>query len=462
MFKRFSKFIKKTMECVRVPVPPSLIEKTNETESEHVIMVVSDTTVQEMTPAQVPVQSAKSHDYKYQPDIDVILAWNHSAKNDIAPLIAMIRQLLFFSDLKKCTIRSYGFTKDDIVSIVEKTKRRPALEIDVSDIDVHDHPQIFRMYRNMHSIIGMHRTSHFMVRVEHAFDNTQIESEHFVVSRLMNISSNSDVVAGCGIDSVHHIVLPIHVELKNITKIPIHARTIFHHISYSIQPIVFHSQTLDTWVKNAMNLTNAQVMQLCVQLAEAVHYLHQSNVVHGDIKPGNILVKNNRESDITTHDKSLPSFLIYLIDFGMSGEADVSDGTGGTVPFCAPETGNGANIEKKGDIELYKWTKVQKCHDVWSMGLMFMTIIVFGKSYVFPKNYPSDFFDENGHVNPTYFDKIPNESLRNLFEKALLPETERITSYEFLTLARSIQFDVVDPLSKWSSSRSGSGSGSDD
>ena len=104
MFKRFSKFIKKTMECVRVPVPPSLIEKTNETESEHVIMVVSDTTVQEMTPAQVPVQSAKSHDYKYQPDIDVILAWNHSAKNDIAPLIAMIRQLLFFSDLKKCNI----------------------------------------------------------------------------------------------------------------------------------------------------------------------------------------------------------------------------------------------------------------------------------------------------------------------------------------------------------------------
>ena len=79
---------------------------------------------------------------------------------------------------------------------------------------------------------------------------------------------------------------------------------------------------------------------------------------------------------------------------------------------------------------------------------------------MFPKNYPSDFFDENGHVNPTYFDKIPNESLRNLFEKALLPETERITSYEFLTLARSIQFDVVDPLSKWSSNRSGSGSGS--
>jgi len=406
----------------------------------------------------VIIDATVAPECKHQSDLEVISKWNKSTKDDIVPLIAMIQRLLFFSELKKYTVRSYAFNKDDIVHIVAKTKRRPTLEIDVSDVDIYDHPQIFRMHRNMQLIIGMHRTSHFMVRVEHAFDNTQICSEHFVVSRVMNIENKSVMVAGCGIDSVHHIVLPIHVQLKNISSVPVHMRTIFHHISYSIQPIVFNSQTLDSWLKHEAHPTSAQIMHLCIQLAEAVHYLHEFNIVHGDIKPGNILVKKNIDKSLP----SLPSLSLYLIDFGMSGDAGTSDGTGGTIPFCAPETGNGVNSTKNGNNDdIYKWTKVQKQHDIWSMGLMFFTLFVFKKLYLFPKQYPSDFFDLTGHINTMYFDKLQNDSMRNLFERALSPEKERVSAYEFLILARSIDTNIIDvgePLF----SQSGSGSGSDD
>lgn len=444
MFRVIRKFIKKTIESMQ----RREVDKTTKPVGGVVITAttvpVVDTRVEEPIKVDNDISQCQEETYKYQPDMDVILAWNRSTKNNIVPLIAMIRQLLLFSDLKKYTVRTYAFSKDEIVSIISKVKRRPSLEIDVSDIDIYDHPQIYRMYKNMQSIIGMHRTSQYMVRVEHAFDNSQIRAEHFVVSRVMNITVKQDMIVGCGIDSVHHIVLPIHVELKNISKIPTNVRTIFHHISYSIQPFVSHSQTLDTWLKNEENPTNSQIMQLCIHLAEAVSYLHELNIVHGDIKPGNTLVKRNLENGGSGDDKSLTPLTVYLIDFGMSGNDETGNGTGGTIPFCAPETGNGVVATKSSDNDTYKWTKMQKCHDVWSMGLMFMTMIVFGKCYLFPKHYPSDFFDSTGHINPAYFDKMQTESMRNLFRQALLPATERITSHEFLTLARGVHTDVVD------------------
>jgi len=184
--------------------------------------------------------------FTYQCESTVIHKWKTAAKDDPVPLIAMIRQLYFFSECKKTTIRTYITSKDNIPNYICKIRRRPALQIDVSDADVHDHPQMFNMYRRLRTMIGMFRVNDFMVRVEHAFDNTQIESEHFAVSTIMKNATKSEMVVGCGIDPVHHIVLPLQVHLRSIYKIPVIVRTMFHHISYSIQPIVFHSHTLDT------------------------------------------------------------------------------------------------------------------------------------------------------------------------------------------------------------------------
>jgi hypothetical protein len=342
----------------------------------------------------------------------------------------MIRQLYFFSDCRKTTIRTYTTCKDDIPKYIGKIQRRPALQIDVSDVDIHDHPQMFNMYRRLRTMIGMFRVNNFMVRVEHAFDNSQIESEHFAVSTIMKNATNSELVLGCGIDPVHHIVLPVHVHLRSICKIPPIVRTMFHHISYSIQPIVFHSQTLDAWFKHATP-TNEQIMRLCIQMAEALTHLHALDIVHGDIKPGNTLIQECTDSGSSSSEPK-SSFSLYLIDFGMSGSSGQSEGTGGTKPFCAPETGNGFNPSV--GMDTYTWTKNQKHHDVWSFALMFFTLIALRKSTAHPHDYPSDFFD-GGYINPDYFNRIQDEPTRDLFRCALCSAESRITAAEFLALA---------------------------
>ena len=473
MFRIFLKFIKRSMQFVRPPREDGggiAMTTTATTRMELNPVAPASTAIVVPVPAMVdpvpaivdpvPAIAVPADDYRYENDMEVICKWNSAAKDDVAPLIAMVRQLLLFSDCKKMTVRSYATTNDDIVHYVGKIKRRPTLLIDVSHIDIHNHPQIYMMYRNMRSIVGMHRVSNFMVRVEHAFDNSQIQSEHFVVSKLMNISNKSDVVpyvmpdvvVGSGIDSIHHIVLPIHVNLRNIQKIPPSVRTIFHHISYSIQPVVCQSHTLDTWLKREPHATNAQIMHLCIQMAEALVYLHDLNIVHSDIKPANTLVKRD--------DSSPSSLSLYLIDFGMSGNAGVSDGTGGTKPFCAPETGNGFNPSV--NMDAYVWKKLQKHHDVWSMGLMFMTMIVFRKLYLFSKDYPLNFFnaEQSGHINPECFNAIQNEPMRDLFRRALLPAEDRITAADFLILARSIDVDCIGCSSSSGSSGSSSSSSS--
>jgi len=397
--------------------------------------------------------------FEYENEMDVINKWKVSARDDIVPLIAMIRQLYFFSDCRKITLRTYALCKEEIPNYIGKIKRRPELEIDVSDVVIHDHPQMFSMYRRLRTMIGMFRINDFMVRVEHAFDNSQIVSEHFVVSQIIKHANNP---VG-GIDPVHHMVLPTCVQLNNLCNIPPKERTMFHHISYSIQPIVFHSQTMDTWFKSAVvPPTNEQIMRLCVQMAEALAYLHALDIVHGDVKPGNTLIQtiyeytdsssssssSDSESELqsqapqtqTQTQTRTPSLSLYLIDFGMSGSPGYSDGTGGTKPFCAPETGNGFAL--KMDMDAYTWTKNQKHHDMWSFALMFFTLIVLRKSTAYPKDYPSNFFDVggNGHINVAYFDKIQDEPMRNLFRRALCPAEDRITAAEFLAAA----IDVVD------------------
>ena len=400
-------------------------------------------------------------EYEYEHENDVIDRWKVAARNDIVPLIAMIRQLYFFSDCRKSMIRTYALCKDDISSYVGKIKRHPELQIDVSDVDIHDHPKIFNLYRRLRAMIGMFRVNNFMVRVEHSFDNSQIMSEHFVVSQIMKRANDDPTAKVGGIDSVHHIVLPMCVQLNNLRKIPPKERTMFHHISYSIQTVVQHSHTLDTWFKTSIAPpTTAQIMRLCIQMAEALTYLHSSGIVHGDIKPGNTLIQMSGSTsgsgsgspssgsgsgspDSSDSDCESESLSLYLIDFGMSGGPGQSDGTGGTKPFCAPETGNGFNT--KIDMDTYTWTKIQKHHDVWSFALMFFTLIVLRKSTAYPKDYPYDFFDvdTNGHINPAYFEKIQDEPMRDLFRRALCPAEERITAAEFLAAATGLGSSII-------------------
>lgn len=87
-------------------------------------------------------------------------------------------------------------------------------------------------------------------------------------------------------------------------------------------------------------------------LTSALQYLHEKRIIHGDIKPSNVLVKGNS---------------VYLADFSIA--LDWSEMTRGTttgdtvksVDYCAPEVANSWPTEASSDI--------------WSLGCIFVEMV---------------------------------------------------------------------------------------
>ena len=80
----------------------------------------------------------------------------------------------------------------------------------------------------------------------------------------------------------------------------------------------------------ALSITRA--ITLVRQVARAIDALHEAGIVHGDIKPSNILV--HREDHA------------YLVDFGVARRSEYADArtnelVGGTPAYAAPETADG-------------------------------------------------------------------------------------------------------------------------
>ena len=207
---------------------------------------------------------------------------------------------------------------------------------------------------------------------------------------------------GKGIIKPYNLVLPYIVNIQPYRK----ARN----MSFSIQPRIIDSLTIYEWMKIT---TNKRVpintyVSICISVCKSILFLHSNHIVHGDIKPGNILIQN------TTN-------IAYLIDFGLSGIHAVSEGTGGTKPFCHPETRNVYNDEE----ETYEWTKNYKCNDLWSVAMLFATILIFRNCYNLYSEYPNDFFDSEKYISNKYLHHIPYH-FRNAFQLILINPKHRI------------------------------------
>lgn len=195
-------------------------------------------------------------------------------------------------------------------------------------------------------------------------------------------------------------------------------------ISFSIQHYVKNTQPLLYWVReNITCYTYNQFagsqqtfyVELFYKCSVLLQKLHHLSIVHGDIKPDNILIKEDSDFNIN-HPERCKKFTVYLIDFGLSGIHGKGLGTGGTIPYCHPEF---KNIRDTNKSRKYNWCSVKDKHDVWSLGLMFITLFIYRDFYSYYYKYPSYFFNERGYVSALVLDVIANDHLNILFNKIL-------------------------------------------
>ena len=89
---------------------------------------------------------------------------------------------------------------------------------------------------------------------------------------------------------------------------------------------------------NARELSYQKLISYGLQIARALQFSHRLDVIHGDIKPSNLLVQEDG--------------IVKLSDFGMARRASRSDSTthGGTPNYLAPELLKGGETTVASDI----------------------------------------------------------------------------------------------------------------
>ncbi|GFH07821.1 protein kinase domain-containing protein [Haematococcus lacustris] len=106
------------------------------------------------------------------------------------------------------------------------------------------------------------------------------------------------------------------------------------------------------------------VLSILMDIARGMDYIHCNNIIHGDLTPGNVLLKQAAESPIGVVSK--------ITDFGLcttieAGQSHISNITNGTPFYVAPEVVNSGQLTKTSDVYSFgvlMW-ELYRCMPPW-------------------------------------------------------------------------------------------------
>ncbi len=104
---------------------------------------------------------------------------------------------------------------------------------------------------------------------------------------------------------------------------------------------LMEGRDLQVIINGKRRLLVTDALNIAIQVAEGLSFAHQRGVVHGDIKPSNIMVLGNN--------------LVKIADFGIARMASTLEGKQeeaiyGTAPYMSPEQIMGKAIDARSDI----------------------------------------------------------------------------------------------------------------
>jgi serine/threonine protein kinase len=240
-------------------------------------------------------------------------------------------------------------------------------------------------------------------------------------------------------------------------------------MTLEMQPMLQESIVFHEWYRKTHFNTQDHdgiITNMMLSVAKSIKYCHDMDLVHGDIKPDNLMVireaRTRDDARIMHRNHRVPD--IYLIDFGMCGRENIDEGTGGTRPYCAPETNNVNNVQQvlahnlkertrqnngvqvsavSGDE--YVWSKLTKAQDVWSFGIILFTLVSYYNVYHYYREYPMRTFDRAGFVRDCELANNPDISDHALYpvlSKMLCTHDKRATIDEVISMMDAALVDM--------------------
>ena len=151
--------------------------------------------------------------------------------------------------------------------------------------------------------------------------------------------------------------LQIHSKLSHPNIVEFFRAFSFESSTYVVLELCENGSLADA-IKKRKYFTMPEIRRFMIQTCGAIKYLHQRNIVHRDLKTGNLFL--DRDMNVKVGDFGLAALLVSQSDYGAIRRTTMC----GTPNYLAPEV-----LEKTGKGHDEKV-------DLWAIGIMMYTLAV--------------------------------------------------------------------------------------